>query len=153
MTRKTLTDKQKAFVQHFSQTGNATRSAIAAGYSEATAEQQGYELKRKLINEIDETTRSLMGAAVPLAVEKLQALITDKDVSASVKLGAINSILDRTGYQTVHKVEDVTKQRTDDELQAELQHLLGSIGVEYVTAEELEAEDIAARSSLKDTKH
>ncbi len=153
MTRKTLTDKQKAFVQHFSQTGNATRSAIAAGYSEATAEQQGYELKRKLINEIDETTRSLMGAAVPMAVEKLQSLISDKDVSPSVKLGAINSILDRTGYQTVHKVEDVTKHRTDDELQAELQHLLGSIGVEYVSAEDLADDNIAARSSLKDTKH
>jgi hypothetical protein len=62
-----------------------------------------------------------------MAVEKLQSLITDDKVAASVKLGAINSILDRTGYQTVHKVEDVTKQRTDEELQTELEHLLQSI--------------------------
>jgi len=63
-----------------------------------------------------------------MAVEKLQSLISDDKVSPAVKLGAINSILDRTGYQTVHKVEDVTKQRTDEELQTELNHLLQSIG-------------------------
>jgi len=128
MSGKTLTDKQKLFVSYFSQTGNATQSAIKAGYSPATAEQQAYELKKKLANEIDDATRAALGGAVPMAVEKLQSLITDEKVSASVKLGAINSILDRTGYQTVHKVEDVTKQRTDEELQAELDHLLGQLG-------------------------
>ena len=128
MSAKTLTDKQKAFVDYFSQLGNATHAAIKAGYSKATAEQQGYELKRKLVNEIDLATRAALGGAVPMAVEKLQSLITDDKVAASVKLGAINSILDRTGYQTVHKVEDVTKQRTDEELQTVLEHLLQSIG-------------------------
>ena len=43
-----LTDQQKRFIEYFSQTGNATQSAIKAGYSEKTAEQQGYELKNKL---------------------------------------------------------------------------------------------------------
>jgi len=124
MSVKSLTDKQKAFIDYFSQSGNATQSAIKAGYSPATAEQQAYELKKKLAFEIDEATRQALGGAVPMAIEKLQSLITDDKVSASVKLGAINSILDRTGYQTVHKVEDVTKQRTDEELQTELNHLL-----------------------------
>ena len=142
MSGKTLTDKQKAFVDYFSQSGNATQSAIKAGYSPATAEQQAYELKKKLANEIDEATRAALGGAVPMAVEKLQSLITDDKVSASVKLGAINSILDRTGYQTVHKVEDVTKQRTDDELQAELDHLLRSMGL-----------NSAAGLVEEDTKH
>ena len=128
MSVKTLTDKQKQFVQNFSQTGNATQSAIAAGYSAATAEQQGYELKKKLAVEIDDATRQALGGAVPMAVEKLQSLITDDKVSPAVKLGAINSILDRTGYQTVHKVEDVTKQRSDEELQTELEHLLKNMG-------------------------
>ena len=128
MSVKTLTDKQKQFVQNFSQTGNATQSAIAAGYSAATAEQQGYELKKKLAVEIDDATRQALGGAVPMAVEKLQSLIIDDKVSPAVKLGAINSILDRTGYQTVHKVEDVTKQRSDEELQTELEHLLKSMG-------------------------
>ena len=50
-------------------------------------------------------------------------------VSASVKLGAINSILDRTGYQTVHKVENVTNQRSEEELEAELKTLLSGLMV------------------------
>lgn len=127
MTVKPLTDKQKAFVENFSKTGNATQSAIASGYSPATAEQQGYELKKKLANEIDQATKQVLASSVPLAIEKLQSLITDDKVNPSVKLGAINSILDRTGYQTVHKVEDVTKTKTDEELQIELNHLLKNI--------------------------
>ena len=127
MTVKPLTDKQKAFVENFSKTGNATQSAIASGYSPATAEQQGYELKKKLANEIDQATKQVLASSVPLAIEKLQSLIIDDKVNPSVKLGAINSILDRTGYQTVHKVEDVTKTKTDEELQIELNHLLKNI--------------------------
>ena len=127
MTGKTLTDKQKAFVENFSKTGNATQSAIASGYSPATAEQQGYELKKKLASEIDHATKQVLASSVPLAIDQLQSLIVDDKVNASVKLGAINSILDRTGYQTIHKVEDVTKHKSDDELQQELNHLLQNI--------------------------
>ena len=136
MIAKTLTDKQKAFVENFSQTGNATQSAIKAGYSKATAEQQGYNLKQQLSHEIDTETKKLLGSVVPLAIDKLTKLVNDDKISPAVRLGAINSILDRTGYQTVHKVEDVTKQRTDEELQTELQHLLDGLG-----------------SSDKDTQH
>jgi len=128
MIAKTLTDKQKAFVENFSQTGNATQSAIKAGYSKATAEQQGYNLKQQLSHEIDTETKKLLGSVVPLAIDKLTKLVNDDKISPAVRLGAINSILDRTGYQTVHKVEDVTKQRTDEELQTELQHLLDGLG-------------------------
>ena len=105
---KILTEQQKAFVQHYSQSGNAKQSAIKSGYSEKSAEQQGYELKNKLALEIEDATRKLMVSAVPMAVDKLKALAEDERVSPSVRLGAINSILDRTGYQTTHKVEDVT---------------------------------------------
>ena len=124
-----LTDQQKRFIEYFSQTGNATQSAIKAGYSEKTAEQQGYELKNKLMNEIDAATRKLLSSAVPMAVEKLKSLIDGDKVSPSVKLGAINSLLDRTGYQTVHKVEDITGKKTDEELRNELNHLLSTIHV------------------------
>ena len=53
---KSLTEMQKSFVDNFSQTGNAKQSAIKAGYSEATAEQQGHNLKKQLSFEIDEAT-------------------------------------------------------------------------------------------------
>jgi phage terminase small subunit len=120
-----LTEQMKLFVQNYSQTGNAKQSAIKSGYSEKTAEQQGYELKNKLAVEIDIATKRLMAACVPMAVEKLKALIENEKTSPAVRLGAINSILDRTGYQTTTKFEDVTNRRTDEELRTELRHLLG----------------------------
>ena len=125
--KKTLTDKQIAFIENFSQTGNATQSAIKSGYSSATAEQQGYELKNKLSEYINEATEKILGSTVPMAVSRLNGLISDDKVSPAVRLGAINSLLDRTGFQTTHKVQDVTKHRTDKELQQELNYLLSTI--------------------------
>ena len=126
---KSLTEMQQAFIENFSQTGNAKQSAIKAGYSEATAEQQGHNLKKQLSNEIDEATKKLMSSHVPLAVDKLKDLISNPKISASVQLGAVNSLLDRSGYQTITKIEDVTGRKTDAELHAELRHLLGTIAV------------------------
>ena len=126
---KSLTEMQQAFIENFSQTGNAKQSAIKAGYSEATAEQQGHNLKKQLSHEIDEATKKLMSSHVPLAVEKLKDLISNSKISPSVQLGAVNSLLDRSGYQTITKIEDVTGRKTDSELHAELRHLLGTIAV------------------------
>jgi phage terminase small subunit len=137
------------FVQNFSSTGNATRSAIDSGYSPKTAEQIGYQLKNSLANEIDVATRSLLGSAVPMAVNKLQSLITDNQVPASVKLGAINSILDRSGYQTIHKVQDMTNNKTDKELELELANLMQGL-----RSEPIEILDQSAVNTLdKDIKH
>ena len=126
---KSLTEMQKSFVDNFSQTGNAKQSAIKAGYSEATAEQQGHNLKKQLSHEIDEATKKLMSSHVPLAVDKLKDLISNPKISASVQLGAVNSLLDRSGYQTITKIEDVTGRKTDGELREELRHLLNTIAV------------------------
>ena len=43
-----LSNKQKMFVKEYIIDFNATRSAIAAGYSKKTARQMGYELLTKL---------------------------------------------------------------------------------------------------------
>jgi len=149
MSTKTLTDKQLLFIQRFSSTGNATRSAIDSGYSPKTAEQIGYQLKKQLSNEIDIATRSILGSAVPLAVNKLMSLITDSQVPASTKLGAINSILDRSNYQTIHKVEDVTNNKTDKELELELANLMQGLRSEPIEILEQSAVDTLD----KDTKH
>ena len=58
---KILTELQKEFVKHFSQTGNATQSAVKAGYSKKSAEQQGYELKNKLSLEIENFLECISG--------------------------------------------------------------------------------------------
>jgi len=70
-----------------------------------------------------------MSSHVPLAVDKLKDLISNPKISASVQLGAVNSLLDRSGYQTITKIEDVTGRKTDGELREELRHLLNTIAV------------------------
>ena len=148
--KKTLTDKQIAFIENFSQTGNATKSAIKSGYSSATAEQQGYELKNKLSEYINEATEKILGSTVPMAVSRLNGLISDDKVSPAVRLGAINSLLDRTGFQTTHKVQDVTKHRTDKELQQELNYLLSTIRPEPQQQEEEEEPSKKGNGHLKE---
>ena len=149
MNTKTLTDKQLLFIQNFSSSGNATRSAIDSGYSLKTSEQIGYQLKKQLANEIDIAVRSLLGSFVPMAVNKLQSLILDSQVPASVKLSAINSILDRTNYQSITKIEDVTNRKTDHELELELANLIQGLRSEPIEILEQSAVDTLD----KDTKH
>ena len=45
-----MTERQEKFVEYYSLTGNAAKSAVEAGYSQKTAKQKGYELKKLLSN-------------------------------------------------------------------------------------------------------
>ena len=42
-------------------------------------------------------------------------------------MNAVNSLLDRTGHQTVQLHKDVTNEKSTEELHKELQYLLGTI--------------------------
>tara|TARA_R110000824_G_scaffold12341_3_gene54191 strand:+ start:544 stop:984 length:441 start_codon:yes stop_codon:yes gene_type:complete len=144
---KSLTERQILFIDNFTGQcgGNATQSAIKAGYSDKTAKQQGYALKKQLSLEIEEKNRELLNNNVPLAITTLRALIEDSKVSASVRLGAINSVLDRNNYSGVTKIEDVTHNKTDEQLQTELQHLLSTIDKPVIKIE--------LDNKEEDTKH
>lgn len=134
---RNLTDKQKLFIEYFSSTGNATASCIKAGYSKATAEQQGYELKNKLQSEIETATKKILNGSVPIAVDVLTKLVSDPKIPPSTRLQAVNSLLDRTGYQTTTKIEDVTHRKTDQELRAELEHLMNSLAIVKIPPEDM----------------
>ena len=140
---KNLTERQILFIESFTGQcgGNATRSAIKAGYSDKTAKQQGYALKKQLSLEIEEKNRELLNNNVPLAITTLRALIEDSKVSASVRLGAINSVLDRNNYSGVTKIEDVTHNKTDEQLKVELEHLLSTIDTPVIKIDLKEEED------------
>ena len=116
-----------------------------AGYKHPA--QQGYELKNKLAQEIDEANRKLLQGNVPLAIQTLKDLIEDAKTPGSVKLGAVNSILDRNNYTGVIKTEDVTQKKTDEQLQVELQHLLNTINTTQPIVQVVEIDD------TDDTKH
>ena len=128
---KMLSQRQILFIENFTGQcgGNATQSAIKAGYSDKTAKQQGYQLKKQLSLEIEEKNRQLLNGAVPLAIKTLRDLIEDTKTAGAVKLGAINSVLDRNNYSGVTKIEDITHNKTDLQLQNELKHLLNTINI------------------------
>ena len=71
-----LTPKQKAFAEYYIETGNATESAIKAGYSKKTARVIGQEnlLKPALKSYIDEKMKELESKRIAKAEEVLEYL-------------------------------------------------------------------------------
>lgn len=88
---RTLTDKQQAFVQAFAggpSAGNATQSAVVAGYSQSSAGQIGCALlKLSHINEaIDIALREAVGARLSAkAVATIERILDDPDASDRLK--------------------------------------------------------------------
>ena len=71
-----LTEKQKRFADHYIETGNATESAVKAGYSKKTADRIASENLRKLELKkyIDELMQKLESERIASAEEVLQNL-------------------------------------------------------------------------------
>ena len=118
-----MTEKQDKFIESYVLTGNATRSAIAAGYSEKTAKVKGYQLKNQLHNEIQKEVQKAILDKIPASLKWLSDLAAGAE-SESVRLGAIKDILDRAGLKPVDKVETTTiDQMSADEIKKELESL------------------------------
>lgn len=71
-----LTPKQQAFADYYIETGNATESAIKAGYSKKTAKEIGCEnlTKPNVKNYIDERMKAMNDKRIAKAEEVLQYL-------------------------------------------------------------------------------
>ena len=126
------TEKQEAFIEAYCLTGNATKAAEMAGYSEKASKQKGYSLKKQFSDEIAEKTREMMLDGIPGVLSKLNDLINDA-TSEAVKLGAIKDYLDRAGLKPVDKVEQKVshvESASIDELKRELEALTGSSEVD-----------------------
>ena len=122
------TEKQEAFIEAYCLTGNATKAAEMAGYSEKASKQKGYSLKKQFSDEIAQKTREMMLDGIPGVLSKLNDLINDA-TSEAVKLGAIKDFLDRAGLKPVDKVEQKVshvESASIDELKRELEALTGS---------------------------
>ena len=109
-----LTDRQKKFAWEYWNLGNATKSAINAGYSEKSAYSQGSALLkkpeiRKLINEYKEESEALLRQQFSRdAIEARKIMfkmMADDDVPENVRLSAAKDFLDRAGFKPVEKQE------------------------------------------------
>jgi phage terminase small subunit len=92
--KKQLTFKQQRFVEEFLVDGNAKQAAIRAGYSEKTAEQQGYQLlQNTLVLAAIEAGHKILRERCAVSVEtltdeleaaRLHAMADEKGASAAV---------------------------------------------------------------------
>ena len=119
------TEMQAQFVEFFCLTGNATKAATMAGYSEKTAYVKGCQLKKQFAREIAEQTQQMIVDSIPGALTQLKNL-AESAQSESVRLGAVKDILDRAGLKPVEKVEQTNiEAQSTDELRRELDLLMG----------------------------
>jgi len=127
------TEKQVAFVEAYCQTGNATKSAIQAGYSEATAKQKGHELKNQFKREIEDRIKKMVQDSVPAAMNQISQL-AQTATSEQVRLAASRDILDRAGLKPPERVEQKIshEDKSTDELRRELEALTGSTELEII---------------------
>lgn len=111
-----LTDKQKMFCVEYVTDWNATRAAIAAGYSEKTAQVIGSENLSKpiisqYIEDIQKDLSKLAGVSALGNIKKLMAieLKAEKDSDKIKALEVTNKML---GFNAPEKVEQtVTKKK------------------------------------------
>ena len=119
-----VTPQQQKFIDYFALTGNASQSAIDAGYSEKTSRQKGHELKNLYRSEIVQATQKLLIDQVPAGLRWLNELAESAE-SESVRLGAIRDLLDRAGLKPVERVETTTIEKmSNEEIERELNALL-----------------------------
>ena len=123
-----MTHRQELFIQEYIKTGNATNSAIKAGYSKRTARSIGQRLLtnvdiKKKINELSQKTACNNIMTAKERQEYLTKLINADDVKISDKLRAVDILNKMTGeyIQKVEvngnvKTEDPFKNLTTDEL-------------------------------------
>ena len=118
-----MTDKQDQFIENYVLTGNATKSAIASGYSVRTATVKGAQLKARFRNEILEATQKVLADKIPEGLSWLTELAREAE-SESVRLGAIKDLLDRAGLKPIERIETTTiEQMSDDDIKRELDAL------------------------------
>tara|TARA_R100001530_G_C4252203_1_gene138139 strand:- start:221 stop:589 length:369 start_codon:yes stop_codon:yes gene_type:complete len=115
-----LTEKQDKFIETYVLTGNATKAAVVAGYSEKTAKVKGSQLKSQLQSEIQKETQKILADKIPSSIKWLTDLAESAE-SESVRLGAIKDILDRAGLKPIDKIETTTMdQMSNEDIKKEL---------------------------------
>jgi len=113
-----MTHRQELFIQEYIKTGNATNSAIKAGYSKRTARSTGQRLLTNvdIKKRIEELSQKIANNNIMTAKERqeyLTKLINSDDVKVSDKLKALDILNKMTG-EYIQKVEVNGELKTED---------------------------------------
>ena len=131
MPKKADLEKEIQFIEYFTEgkfAGNATQSAIAAGWNkDKKPAQMGAYLRKKLSAEIRKKNEERISNTSGTAISVLKdLLLSDQD---SVRLNTAKLILELGSFssQTINLNVDNTHQKSDEELVSELNSLVKAI--------------------------
>lgn len=115
MKNRKLTPKQQAFADYYIEIGNATESAIQAGYSKKTARVIGQEnlLKPAIKSYIDERMEEIASKRIMGATEALELItsIARGEITEEVVVSTLD------GTEKVEKIPDIKdRQRAAEEM-------------------------------------
>lgn len=112
--KQKFTEKQLKFIEYYSENGNATQSAIMAGYSRKTAGAIGSEnltkpeireaVEQKRRERADALQRQFLNDAIS-ARSILFQVMQDPETPPKDKITAARDFLDRAGFKPVDKKE------------------------------------------------
>ena len=101
-----MNERQQRFADAYLENPNATRAAIAAGYSQKTAGSQGQRLLKNV--EVAAYIRERQADARILSITRARALLSDlaqnADIGVSARLRAVDLLLKSAGAQSAPPV-------------------------------------------------
>ena len=131
MANTNLTNQRQLFVEEYVRSGDQLEAAKKAGERDShTLGNQAYKLRRECADEITEELHRNFAEIAPRALNILSDL-AENAKSESVRLGATRDLLDRAGFRPVDRHE-IVKQKSVEELNAQLVSLVGDDGAEML---------------------
>lgn len=126
----TLTEYERSWLEEYMACGNATEAARLCEFPHP--KQRGYELRKKLSHFIEANLRQMIGRCAPAALEVIYELAVECP-DPKVRLTAAQDLLNRAGYKEAVKHEITVADKTDKEIDKEIDALLKKGGI--ITAE------------------
>lgn len=133
-----ITPRQREWLEAYLACGNAAEASRRIGITNHPAS-YGQQLRETLSYVIQKNLQKMIGAKAPAALEIVYEIATTC-TDPKIRLAAAQDLLNRAGYKEVRKVEISTKDKSDEELNKEIHHLLqkgGIIDAEVVDREGL----------------
>ena len=131
MPKKPDLEKETKFIEYFTEgstAGNATQSAIKAGYNKDTKPaQMGAYLRKKLSTEIRKKNEERIANTSGPAISVLKDLLLSEQDSVRLNTAKLLLELGSFSSQNINLSIDDTKAKTDDELIQELHTLIKDI--------------------------
>ena len=156
MPKKIDKEKEQDFIEYFVEgdsAGNATQSAIKAGWSkDKSPRQMGAYLKKKYTSEIREKNEERITSTSGMAISVLQDLL--KSEQDAVRLNTAKLILELGSFssQTINLNVDSTHNKSDEELVSELNVLMKTIPSLKPKPEVIESSEITEKKIISKTK-